>query len=108
MRSARSAPNPVTKCLQFTAGYLGLWLPRVPLDEGLTVADVFDRIPPYEIVRGWLGTEAVERLLRFAESNEHRFVDTEVTHGKGDRVDHTRRMSRKLSLGYLKDEVRSR
>ena len=72
------------------------------------MADVFNRIPPYEIVPGWLGTEAVERLLRFAETNEHLFVDTEVTHGKGDRVDHARRVSKKLSLGYLKDEVRSK
>jgi len=72
------------------------------------VTDIFNRIPPHEIVHGWLGTEAVETLLQFAQSNEHRFVDTQVTHGEGDRVDPMRRVSKKLSLGYFKSEVRGK
>jgi SM-20-related protein len=72
------------------------------------VADIFNRIPPYELVHDWLGTETVERLLRFAQSNEHRFVDTQVAHGEEDRVDRTRRVSKKVSLGCFKNEIRGK
>jgi SM-20-related protein len=73
------------------------------------VADLFNRIPPYELVHDWLGSETVERLLRFAQSNEHRFVDSEVTSKDGEeRVDRTHRLSKKLSLGEFKAEVRSK
>jgi hypothetical protein len=74
----------------------------------MTVADIFNRIPPYELVHDWLGTETVERLLRFAQSNEHRFEDTQVRYGEGDRPDPARRVSKKLSLGNLKTEVRAK
>jgi Rps23 Pro-64 3,4-dihydroxylase Tpa1-like proline 4-hydroxylase len=72
------------------------------------VVDIFNRIPPYELVHDWLGTETVERLLWFAQSNEHRFVDSEVTHRGEERVDRTHRLSKKLSLGDLKAEVRGK
>jgi len=72
------------------------------------VTDIFNRPPAYELVHDWLGIETVESLLRFAQSNEHRFVDSEITNGVEDRVDRTRRMSKKLSLGYLKGEVRGK
>jgi SM-20-related protein len=72
------------------------------------VADIFNRIPPYELVHDWLGTETVERLLRFAQSNEHRFIDTEVAHGEEDRLDRTCRVSKTTSLGYLKNEIRGK
>jgi len=74
------------------------------------VADIFNRIPPYELVHNWLGTEMVERLLRFAQSNEHSFVDTQVqvTSEEGDRVDRTRRVSKNVSLGCFKSEIRGK
>ena len=75
------------------------------LDKGLIVADIFNRLPPYELVHNWLGTEMVERLLRFAQSNEPRFEDTQVTHGAGESVDRTRRVSKNLRLGKLETEV---
>jgi SM-20-related protein len=67
--------------------------------------ETFDKIPPYGLVHDWLGTEMVACLLRFAQSNQHRFKDARVTHGEEAVVDRTRRVSRKLSLGKLKSEV---
>src|SRR5262245_37991227 len=79
------------------------------LNEDLvTVADIVNAIPPYALVRDWLGTEAVERLLRFAQSNEPRFEDTQVMHGEEGRLDPTRRVSKNLSLGNLKAEVKAK
>jgi SM-20-related protein len=73
------------------------------------VRDIFDKIPPYGLVHDWLGRETVERLLRFVQSNEHRFEDSTITHKEGERVDCTRRMSRKLpTLGALKGELRGK
>jgi Rps23 Pro-64 3,4-dihydroxylase Tpa1-like proline 4-hydroxylase len=77
-------------------------------DKDLTVADIFNKIPPYDLVHNWLGTEMVERLLRFARSNEDRFGDTLVTHGEDELVDRTRRVSKNLRLGKLEPEVTSR
>jgi Rps23 Pro-64 3,4-dihydroxylase Tpa1-like proline 4-hydroxylase len=74
----------------------------------VTVADIFNKIPPHALVRGWLGRETVERLLWFAQSNEERFEDTQVTRAEDSRIDHTRRVSKKLSLGNLKAEVRAK
>jgi hypothetical protein len=66
------------------------------------VPDIFDKIPSYGLVHDWLGQKTVEGLLRFAQSNEHRFEDTRVTHEEVDKIDRTRRVSRKLlSLGDL-------
>ena len=70
------------------------------------MADIFNKIPAYGLVRDWLGKEGVERLLRVAQSNEHCFVDTEVVHGEESRLDHARRVSKKLSLGSLNAELR--
>jgi SM-20-related protein len=73
------------------------------------VADTLNKIPRYGIVRDWLGLETVERLLRFAQSNEHLFLDTVIAHGEGERVDRTRRISRKLpNLGDLEIELRAK
>jgi SM-20-related protein len=73
------------------------------------VSDVLDKIPSYGLVHDWLGPETVERLLRFAQSNEHLFVDTVVVHKEGERVDSTRRVSKKLpTLNDLKSELRSK
>jgi SM-20-related protein len=72
------------------------------------VTDIFDRTPPHGLVRDWLGPETVGRLMRFAESREYCFEDTDVSHGITEVVDHRRRVSRKLSLGDLKKEVRAK
>ena len=72
-------------------------------------ADLLSKIPSYGLVQHWLGLETVERLLRFAQSNEHLFVDTLVAHGEGDGIDATRRVSRKLpSLHDLNSELRAK
>src|SRR5262249_49083937 len=50
----------------------------------------------------------VERLLRFAQSNQHRFTDTRVTREKGIVLDRTSRVSRKVGLRNLKSEVEAK
>ena len=73
------------------------------------VTDIFNKIPPYGLVHDLLGRETVERLLRFVQSNDHRFEDSTIAHKEGERVDCTRRMSRKLpTLGALKGELRGK
>ena len=72
------------------------------------MTETFDKIPPYGLVHGWLGTETVRRLLRFAQSNQHRFKDTRVTRKEGIVVDRTNRVSRKMDLGTLKSELVAR
>jgi Rps23 Pro-64 3,4-dihydroxylase Tpa1-like proline 4-hydroxylase len=74
-----------------------------------TIADISTKIPPYGLIHGWLGREAVEDLLRFAQSNEHCFEDTTVAHNEGQRIDRTRRISKRLqSLGTLESELRGK
>jgi Rps23 Pro-64 3,4-dihydroxylase Tpa1-like proline 4-hydroxylase len=71
-----------------------------------TLADISDKIPPYGIIHDWLGTEAVEGLLRFAQSNEDRFEDTTVALKEGQGIDRARRVSKRLkSLGILEGEL---
>jgi Rps23 Pro-64 3,4-dihydroxylase Tpa1-like proline 4-hydroxylase len=45
--------------------------------------------------------------LRFAQSNEDRFEDTQVTRGEEETVDRTRRVSKNLRLGKLEAVVSS-
>jgi SM-20-related protein len=72
-------------------------------------ADVLDKIPRHGLVHDWLGLETVEHLLRFVQANEHRFVDTVVVHREGERVDNTRRVSRKLpTLDDLNSELKTK
>lgn len=75
-----------------------------------TVADIFNKIPPFGLVHDWLGQETVEGLLRFAQSNEHCFEDTTLVGKEGEGVlDRTRRVSKFLpSLGVLKSELRGK
>jgi SM-20-related protein len=64
--------------------------------------DSFYKIPPHGLIRHWLGTEAVQRLLVYAQSNKHLFKESKVAHG----LDSTRRVSRMMELGDdLKDEL---
>jgi Rps23 Pro-64 3,4-dihydroxylase Tpa1-like proline 4-hydroxylase len=70
-------------------------------------ADIINKVPPHGLIRNWLGSEAVTRLLRFVQSNEHRFEDTKVTPKEEEgRVDRSLRVSRKLlSIDELKKEL---
>jgi SM-20-related protein len=70
-------------------------------------ADIINKVPPYGVVRNWLGSEAVTNLLGFVQLNEHRFEDTKVTQKEEEgRVDRTRRVSRKLlSIDEPKKEL---
>src|SRR5262245_61131922 len=70
--------------------------------------DIFDKIPPHGLFHGWLGSESVDRLLKFIQSNEHLFVDTSVTYDDSVRIDPTRRVSKKLDAGYLKTELKAK
>ena len=70
--------------------------------------DIFNKIPPYALVRDWLGKEKVERLLRFAQLNEHCFEHTQITHGEESGLNHAHRVSKKISLGTLNAEVRAK
>jgi SM-20-related protein len=66
------------------------------------------KVPPYRIVRDWLGTKAVERLLAYAKSNADLFEDSDLGSGKERRIDHTVRISKTLDLGALRSEVRTK
>jgi SM-20-related protein len=66
------------------------------------LTDVFSQIPRHGLVRDWLGSEAVKRLLSYAQSNEHRFKDSPV--GDQKTTDHTRRHS--IMLRQLDDDIR--
>ena len=70
-------------------------------------ADIINKVPPHGVVRNWLGSEAVTRLLRFVQSNEHRFEDSKVTRKEEEgSVDRTHRVSRKLlNIVELKKEL---
>jgi Rps23 Pro-64 3,4-dihydroxylase Tpa1-like proline 4-hydroxylase len=73
------------------------------------VTDILNRIPKYGLVSHWLGQEAVERLLRFGTANEHLFVDTVIACAKEERVDRTRRISKKLAnIHAVEHELRDR
>src|SRR5215471_10335604 len=69
--------------------------------------DSFYKVPPHGVVRGWLGAQLVGRLLMYAQSNKHRFEESSVAHGTSNRIDLTRRISRRLDdLGDLSLEIR--
>jgi SM-20-related protein len=71
------------------------------------VANCFNKIPPYGLLNDWLGRETVQRLLRFAQSNEQVFNDTRVGE-EGGRIDPTVRRSKLTKLGELKSELKVR
>jgi SM-20-related protein len=66
--------------------------------------DTFHKVPPYGLVRDWLGVEAVERLLSYAESRESLFEESKLSSG----LDRTRRISKRIDLGDHKTEVRAK
>jgi SM-20-related protein len=69
------------------------------------MVDSFNKVPPHAVVRNWLGTQTIERLLAYAQSNEHAFADAGVGHGEKFRIDRVRRISKRLGLGDLKGEI---
>ena len=74
----------------------------------MTMADVFNRIPPCAVVRDWLGKETVERLLRFAQSNERLLVDSGVYSEDGtESICHENRASKTMGLGNFKGELKA-
>jgi SM-20-related protein len=72
------------------------------------VLDVFNKCPPHGLFHDWLGPESVERLLRFAQSNEHRFKDSRVSFAEEERVDRTRRVSMRLGLDNLESKIKTK
>jgi hypothetical protein len=69
--------------------------------------DAFNKVPPHGVVGNWLGKKTVERLLAYARSNESLFKDSLVFKEPegGDRLDRARRMSRRVGLGELRNDV---
>ena len=71
--------------------------------------DSFNRVPQHGVVYGWLGGQFIERLLVYAQSNEHLFKESTVTYGTSGRVDTTRRISRRLDdFGHLNEQLKSK
>lgn len=63
--------------------------------------DSFHKVPPHGRIRDWLGAQGVQRLLTYAQSNEHLFKDSETVSG----FNHSVRVSRVLELGYLENDI---
>jgi len=76
--------------------------------SGMTATkDVLNKVPLHGLVHDWLGSEAVARLLQFAQSNEHHFKDTMVGGEEGEKIDETIRVSKRLQcIDGLKSELR--
>ena len=71
------------------------------------MTNIFDRAPPYGLVYNWLGPQMVERLVRFAESQEHQFADSSVSFGDKDHIDSQQTVSKTIGLSSLKTEVKA-
>ncbi|MBS0245360.1 MAG: 2OG-Fe(II) oxygenase [Proteobacteria bacterium] len=68
-----------------------------------------DRPPPHGVVRDWLGTAAVARLLAYAQAQRSAFAPSKMTYGTSGRVKPERRRSEVLyDLPGLGDELRER
>jgi SM-20-related protein len=72
------------------------------------VIDSFNKVPPHGLVHNFFGAEAIGRLLAYAESNEHLFEDSGIGQGQKSRIDRTRRLSKRIGLGYLKREIKAK
>jgi hypothetical protein len=112
------------KVVENTANEVHMVLPDYPAADPLSDTELeriatgslqdrtINEAPPYGLVRHWLGKEAVERLLDYAQSNEHRFEDSTIRDGWGSRkVDQTHRISRMMKLpdaGELASELKAK
>jgi len=58
--------------------------------------DMFNHVPPYGIVREWLGAPLVKELLEYSGENEQRFEDSGLSYGENWKIDRAIRRSRVL------------
>jgi SM-20-related protein len=58
--------------------------------------DIFNRAPPYGLIREWLGTPVVKELLDYAKANEQRFEDSGLGYGENWKIDPANRRSKVL------------
>ena len=65
--------------------------------------NIVNRLPPFGLVREFLGSETVERLLAYAHTNQHLFRDTTVGYGEEREVNKTRRCSSALRERVLRE-----
>ena len=65
--------------------------------------NIVDRLPPFGLVREFLGPEAVEQLLAYAQSNEHLFQESTVGYKEGREVNRKQRCSSVLRGGVLRE-----
>jgi len=74
------------------------------------MADMFHRVPPYGVVRDWLGKETVARLLRFAESNEHLLKDSGLYYDQdgAHKISKEERVSKQMVLGNFEGELKAK
>ncbi len=68
--------------------------------------NAFERIPPYSIVQDFLGSDLIERLLRYANTYESEFTPAKVSNHQ---VITEMRVSRVLrNLGELSTEIEAK
>jgi len=77
----------------------------INLPREIAEVDCFFRLPPFGIVRQWLGGAIVERLLYHVKHNESMFEESNIGYGKDKRVDYSRRRSSLLNINNLVKEV---
>jgi SM-20-related protein len=71
--------------------------------------NAFDRIPPYYIVRNFLGRDLIERLLTYAKAHESEFTPAKVVSENTQKLNTATRVSRVLwDLGELNAEINAR
>jgi len=58
--------------------------------------DSFNHVPPYGVVRQWLGAAWVKQLLYYALANEPLFEESGVGHGENWKIDYALRRSKVL------------
>lgn len=72
-------------------------------------AEIFNKIPPCQVIEDFFGVDLVSRLILYAVENECHFRDSRVGDGANERVDHEVRISSVLrDFGHLKEEIKSR
>jgi Rps23 Pro-64 3,4-dihydroxylase Tpa1-like proline 4-hydroxylase len=64
---------------------------------------IVNRLPPFGLVREFLGAGTVEQLLAYAQLSQHLFHDSTVGYGEGREVDKQQRCSRALRESVLRE-----
>jgi SM-20-related protein len=71
--------------------------------------NIFSKPPAYGRIMNWLGSQMVERLLHYAQSQRDNFIESGIGRGDNKRIDLTLRRSVRLKqLGDLQDELQAR